>query len=422
MPTARARLGALALLLWLAGALPAVAAGPITVTTGRDLPDSDLTNDECIVGPSGDNLCSLRAAIQTANRTPEEDTIILSAATYELTVTGSNEDDSATGDLDINTPIVITSDSGTSQGNFATTVIDAKKLKDRIFDVHPGGSLTLERVTLENGKTAKDDSDPGAPGTVSGGCLRSEGDVSLEGVFFFTCSSTGAGGGMSVIGGNATLSGAIFSACRAKTEGGGIALGPLGGALLDRTTLFGGKAGTGGGIAASGPLTLKNVTIQGNKAKVGGGLATLGSAATTINNATFATNGTSNLLRQGSGAVTVSNSILAYVKTDCVGAIDSAGGNLVDDASCGFANTNDQQDVDPLLFPLNFYAITDANSPVPDPSPLVPTLALDPDSPAIDQALDASCEPTDARGQLRDDVVDVGVAVCDAGSFEFFQP
>jgi hypothetical protein len=76
---------------------------------------------------------------------------------------------------------------------------------------------------------------------------------------------------------------------------------------------------------------------------------------------------------------------------------------------------------------LSFYPVLiipgpGGNAPVPDPSPDVPTMALAQDSPAIDQALDGSCEETDARGQVRDDVVDVGVAECDSGSFEFFQP
>jgi hypothetical protein len=422
MPTARARVGALALLLSLASALPAAAADTIVVDTGRDLPDATPGDSDCDVAVGENAQCSLRAAVQTANVTPEPDTIQLTGITYELTLSGAGEDDSATGDLDVTTPIEITSDQ-----NFATTVIDAKKLKDRIFDVKPGGSLTLSKMTLENGKTAKDDFDPGAPGEVSGGCLRSEGDVALSGVFFFSCGSTDDGGCMSVLDGDATIFGTIFSTCRAKNEGGGIELGALGSAALDRVTLFSGKAGTGGGIAASGPLTLKNVTITGNKAKVGGGLATLGSAATTLNNATLASNGASNLTRQGTGTVTVSNSVLALAKNDCVGAIVSAGGNVVDDASCSLGAANDQPDTDPQLLPLNFYPVLiipgpGGNAPVPDPSPDVPTMALSQDSPAIDQALDGSCEETDARGQVRDDVVDVGVAECDSGSFEFFQP
>ena len=403
MPTARALSGALALLLWLASASPA-AGRTYAVTTGRDLPDTDLLDPECVT--TDDSLCSLRAAIQQANQTPEEDTITLSGVTYALTLSGTGEDDSATGDLDVTTPIVI------SGGSFATTVIDGKKLKDRIFDVKPGGTLTLSGVTLENGKNAKDDFDPGAPGQVSGGCLRSEGDVTLDGVFFFQCSSSGDGGCMSVIGGTASLSESILGACKAKGEGGGLELTALGSATLSRVTVFGCKAGNGGAIAASGALTLLNGTLDGNKAKDGGGLVTLGSAATTLNSSTLASNGTSNLARQGSGPVTVSNSILAYAKADCVGAITSAGGNLADDTSCGFADTNDQQDLDPLLFPLFFY-----DGPIH-----VPTLALDQDSPAIDHGLDASCELLDARGAPRDDVVDVGVATCDSGSFEFQQP
>ena len=418
MPTPRALTGALALLLWLASAPPSAGA-EIDVTTGRDATLADLAEKDNTPCANDGDVCSLRAAVQRANELPGADVINLSGITYQLSLTGAGEDVALTGDLDVTSEIEIMAP---TEGSFATTVIDGKKAKDRIFDVKPGGVLTLRRTTLQNGKTAKEDFDPGAPGEVSGGCLRSEGDVSLDAVFLFQCSSSDDGGCMSVIGGTAQLFGTIFSSCRAKNEGGGLELTALGSATLERTTLFGCKAATGGAIAASGPLELRNGTLDFNKAKVGGGLATLGSAATLINSSTLASNGSSNLDRLGSGTVTVSNSILAYAKTDCVGAITSAGGNLEEGDSCGFGEENDQQNQDPLLFPLSFNGAALGDPPDVPASPLVPVLSLHPDSPAIDHGLDASCETTDARGFPRDDVVDVGVAICDSGSFEFQQP
>src|SRR5262245_18759047 len=142
MSIAHARDGALALLLVFASAGP-VAAAVFHATNGRDLPDADLTDADCDAGYAVDNACTLRAAIQNANLTPEEDTIGLSGITYSLSLKGPNEDDSAAGDLDVTTPIIITSDDDDADppttGNFATTVIDANKLADRIFDVKPGG-------------------------------------------------------------------------------------------------------------------------------------------------------------------------------------------------------------------------------------------------------------------------------------------
>jgi predicted outer membrane repeat protein len=413
MPTSRALPGALALLLWLVSAPPGFGV-EFDVNTGRDGADVNLVDDICDVDPeTTEEICTLRAAVQNANKTPGEDQINLESITYQLSIAGAGEDAAATGDLDVTTPIVITS----GDGSFATTVIDGKKSKDRVFDVKPTGALTLIRLSVMNGRTAKEDFDPGAPGEVSGGCVRSEGELTTpEGddndgaVFFSACSSSDDGGCVTILAGTALLEKAIFGECRAKNEGGAVEVGALGSATLSRVTLFGNRATTGGAIASSGALELRNVTLDFNKAKVGGGVAALGAGATLINSSTLTANGGGNIVRQGGGTVTVSNTIVAYGKTGCAGAITSAGGNLEDGDSCGFAGTNDQQNVDPLLFGLNFFGGA------------VPTRALDRDSPAIDHGLDASCEVEDAREEPRDDVVDVGIAICDSGSFEFFQP
>ena len=46
---------------------------------------------------------SLRSAIQAANAKPNADTIIVPAGTYNLTLPGANDDNAASGDLDIKT-------------------------------------------------------------------------------------------------------------------------------------------------------------------------------------------------------------------------------------------------------------------------------------------------------------------------------
>ena len=111
----------------------------------------DTRDGVCDVDPATEQAeCSLRAAVQTANETPGMDFITLGAATYTLSVGGAGEDAAATGDLDITTPMEISSDLIT--GSYNTTLIDAKKLKDRVFDVRPGGSLDLRRTSLLAGK------------------------------------------------------------------------------------------------------------------------------------------------------------------------------------------------------------------------------------------------------------------------------
>lgn len=108
----------------------------ITVTTNQD----ELNSDSNI---------SLREAIQTANITPWDDIIVLSPGTYNLSLSGKNEDNNAAGDFDIQAgeQIAIV---GLGQNN-SEVVIDAKGL-DRIFQILPGGALTLENVTLTGGQ------------------------------------------------------------------------------------------------------------------------------------------------------------------------------------------------------------------------------------------------------------------------------
>src|SRR5262249_44141337 len=52
-------------------------------------------------GKDSSGHVSLRSAIQAANAKPNADTIIVPQGTITLTIAGTNEDNAATGDLDI---------------------------------------------------------------------------------------------------------------------------------------------------------------------------------------------------------------------------------------------------------------------------------------------------------------------------------
>ena len=73
----------------------------------------DTTNDTVDATPGdgicgdADGHCSLRAAIQESNALAGEDTIVLGAHTYVLALAGSNEDASASGDLDVDGDLVL---------------------------------------------------------------------------------------------------------------------------------------------------------------------------------------------------------------------------------------------------------------------------------------------------------------------------
>src|SRR5262245_8407677 len=177
--------------------------------------DSDRTNNV----PATDTdleigRCTLRAAIQEANALPGPDKIVLRTGDlrYVLTLAGPGEDAAATGDLDITSEIEIVGK------GYLHSQLDAKKLKDRILDVKPGGKLTLTSVALLSGKTAKEDFDPGSTTAVSGGCIRSEGELHLGNILLFRCASAGNGGALSVLAGTADLNTVIFHTPQAKGE------------------------------------------------------------------------------------------------------------------------------------------------------------------------------------------------------------
>jgi len=108
-------LGLTLTLLWaMRGELtPPVFAANFAVTTTSDTFDGTCDTD-----------CSLRDAIYAANSTAGDDTIIVPAGTYTLSISGRDEEYGVTGDLDIyNSPI---SGTLTIMGNSsADTIINA---------------------------------------------------------------------------------------------------------------------------------------------------------------------------------------------------------------------------------------------------------------------------------------------------------
>jgi uncharacterized repeat protein (TIGR01451 family) len=156
----------------------------------------------------------------------------------------------------------------------------------RLFDVAPGGSLTLENVTLTGGLAA------GTGTAAEGGAIYSAGTLSLSGVtvksnkaFGITgvngiqrgaAGGTGAsasGGGLYVAAGNVTLTNDILSSNSVRGGFGG-----FGG--RGQFSVSSGKGGTGGNggaglggamYVAGGTVTLTHDTISGNKAQGGTG-------------------------------------------------------------------------------------------------------------------------------------------------------
>lgn len=163
-------IGALA---WAVPAASAQATSTILVSSALDFADSNPNDTICstVIG-----ACSLRAAIQTANRRGGTVTIKLQPLVYSLTIKGTNESDGATGDLDVHTNVNIV---GASLNGVRST-IDGAGLNDSLIEaMHPQGLgdilLSLDTVILRNG----DSRTAGAFGLAVPGAILAHNGASL---------------------------------------------------------------------------------------------------------------------------------------------------------------------------------------------------------------------------------------------------
>lgn len=392
-----------------------------TVNSTEDAVDADPGDGVCETAP-GNRVCTLRAAVQEANALPGPGSILLPAGTYVLSIPGPDEDEGATGDLDITDDLTIVG------AGAATTVIDAAGL-DRVFHIQRSVTVAISGVRVRNGFQ-----DFGGGiynrGTLvltesviisnvagEGGGIENEGVLTLHNSVVRENEAGIAGGGIANRGA-LTLTGSTISYNVAGSAGGGLSnFGGGGSATLAGVTINANFAYGGGGIANGGELTLTNSTISGNEAVAfGGGITSVG--ITLVVNSTITGNGAresggihdlSGILAgifDIPGAVTLKNTIVANSPRggNCGGRafIISGGHNLSSDHTCGFSRAADRNTTDPKLGPLQ-----DNGGPTP-------THALLAISPAIDAGDDADCPRTDQRGVLRPQ----GVR-CDIGAFEF---
>ena len=371
--------------------LPAVvAAATFTVNTTDDAVDAVPMDGVCA---TASGACTLRAAIMEANALPGADTIVVPAGTYALTLAGRDEDDAATGDLDINDDVTI-------QGaGSANTILDGNGL-DRFFDNLAG--TTISGVTIRNGN-------PGSGPTGHHGGAIFNGDLlTLSDVVITGNTAEMAGAGIANIG-TLTITNVTLSGNTAGTTGGG--LDNAGGAALTNVTVSGNSASQGGGIASTGDeLDLTNVTVSGNTAAASGGGLENGFVASLTNVTVVANSAPVAGGIDDVGATTLRNTIVAgNAGGDCGGPTPptSAGHNLEGQSSCALAGPGDLTETDPRVGPL------EANG-----GPTA-THALFPDSPAIDAGGDCPPPAVDQRGRERPmDGNGDGVAACDIGAYE----
>ena len=306
-PKALKRGLAIAVLSVLATLAPVAGAGAAvyTVTPGAsDVVDLDTGGAFDGTCDAGGSVCTLRAAIQTANSSasPGADLINVPAGVYPpLTIanTAGDENASVQGDLDItsNLDIVGTGGSATISGDTIPV--------DRIFDIPSGASaVRLANLTLTKGQ---------APSSTHGGAIKHEiGALLIE---------------------NSAITNSV--APGANSRGAGIY--SSGGSSLSLTdvTVSGNKAaegltgGQGGGVWTSSPITVNRSTISSNTASfgcvsvgcgsTGGGLTMFGAAAASLTNTTVSGN-TAGAIGNGGGIAFISGGTpLSLLNSSLVG-------------------------------------------------------------------------------------------------------
>ncbi len=194
-----------------------------------DLPDPVPSDGICEV--AGDpSVCTLRAAIQSANGTPGNDMIIFAdslppPAVFTLSRMG-NDDTALNGDLDITADLTLIGNGA------AQTILDGNgiALQDRVLHII-SATVTIMGVTIQNGRAS------------DGGGLYNSGILTVM---------------------HSTISGN-----RAPFVGGGLYNGGV--LTVTHSTILGNSSDLGGGVYVKGPMRLDQSTVHGNNATLGGG-------------------------------------------------------------------------------------------------------------------------------------------------------
>ena len=183
------------------------------------------------------NVTSLRGAVIAANVLGGVNSIVLSAAVYNLILSSAKPAPGYAGALAVtNGDLLIVG------ASYPTVVIDASSLGDRLFDVSSNAQLTLVDLVLTSGSPATGQ---------SGGGIFNSGTLTLDDCLLIGNVSGGDGGGLYNVG-FATLSGSLV-------ESNSAAAGAVG---LD--------GGAGGGIYNAGNCVIVSSVLTGNRSGAGG--------------------------------------------------------------------------------------------------------------------------------------------------------
>ena len=421
-----------------------------------------------------DNRCTLREAIQAANTDTQVDTcaagdghdtiVLFFDSDHTVSLAGANEDTNQTGDFDIREDLTIRPNDPD-----VVVTISAQGL-DRVFEVFPGASLTLERIRVADGNTIgfgggiflqvfdsvltlQSSVVADNASTLFGGGIYSAGTVNLIDSDVRDNESSFGGGIYMGTSSPLNMTRSRIRLNQALTDGGGLSVVVL---HAESSSVHNNDADRhGGGIAwrsdnrGAEPSTLTQITVAENSSNEnGGGLYVDGGAIVDSYGSTIAwnvadidgnDNGQGGGLFMTSGTFRPKNTIVAgnidasdgggaAVAPDCEGSVDSQGYNLfaaVDASDCVITGTSTGNLVGTLAAPIDHDL--DCMSNNGGPSQTVKPMDT---SPAIDAGDPSGCTgpsgplTADQRGNLRhwDGPDPDTIATCDMGSVEVGAP
>ncbi|MCC9742136.1 hypothetical protein [Streptomyces sp. MNU89] len=244
--------------------------------------------------PCGD-IAALKAAVTNANAGGGP-VLLASGCTYTLTApdTPANADDALpeiTGNVQI------------SSVGGATLRRDSAEVF-RILNVVPGGSLTLNRITVRGGEAAQ------------GGGIRNAGRLALY--RSVVRGNTGSGIHNS---GTLGLHSSVLLGNKASS-GGGLA-NVAGSATVNSSRIYGNSATSdGGGIVNAATLQVRGSTVYANRAVRGGGLFNRAGTATlarskVIGNTATAPAGGGGVHEAGGAVTALTSSVIGNVPDNC---------------------------------------------------------------------------------------------------------
>ncbi|HSH01638.1 MAG TPA: choice-of-anchor Q domain-containing protein [Anaerolineae bacterium] len=276
---------------------PTTTSAEFTVNATHDAVDINPGDGICETD-TGNNICTLRAAIQETNALNGADTIHLPSGVFTLTLPG-DDNGGAMGDLDITDDLTLIGASA------ATTIIDANQL-DRAIRIgcdtpsypSPGDGcppthpiVTITDLTITNGYAPR-----------GGGIYNFHGQLTVSDVIIHhnTVMSPYHGGGIFNQAGDLIVNNSIIHDNTAADGGGG--LFSFNGSLIISNTHFHNNSTPifGGAIMSVSDATLTNVTIENNTADFLGGGLFMQHQASVINNSLI----TNNTSIYGSGVFT----------------------------------------------------------------------------------------------------------------------